>query len=373
MAERGHAAGAHDEMQAGREQHRDQDVDAEHQHIRRRPRQKRQRDQHQEQYSAEHDERARRRAERRLGFGRAAHRRVRAAQQALRARDQHHGHDQKLGDQRELGKVHGKTAERDEAEADAQGLDLGDQHGGDIGSDDRAHAADDDHDEGVGDRGQIHAEIGRLARDLERAAEPREPGADREHGREQERLVDAERAEHLAILRRGAHQAAEARAREHDIEGAEHERGDDDQESVVARHAAAEDVEGAAQAGRPRSQQVVGSPQPQHGVVDDQEKRECGEELEQFRRDIDAAQDDDLDRCADCGHHDRGEHDPAPEPDRAAERRHQRVGDIGPEHIERAVRDIDDARDAENEGEPGRDEEQARGRSEAVEGLKSEA
>jgi hypothetical protein len=83
--------------------------------------------------------------------------------------------------------------------------------------------------------------------------------------------------------------------------------------------------------------------------------------------------DDDLDRGADCGDHERGQHDPAPEPERAADRRHQRVGDVGPEHVERAMRDIDDARDAEDEGEPGRDEEQARCRSETIEGLKGEA
>ena len=95
----------------------------------------------------------------------AAYRDLRASKQTLRPRDQHDRHDQELGDQRELGKVHGKPAEVNEPDANAQRLDLGDEHGGDIGADDRAHAADDHHHKGVADGRQIHAEIGRLARE----------------------------------------------------------------------------------------------------------------------------------------------------------------------------------------------------------------
>ena len=127
-------------------------------------------------------------------------------------------------------------------------LDLGDEYGGDVGADDRAHAADDDDDEGVGDHREVDAEIGRLARDLQRAAEPGEHGAQGKDRREQHRLIDAKRAEHLPILGRRAHQSAETRAREHRVQHDEHDGRDDDQESVVARHAAAENFDGAAQA-----------------------------------------------------------------------------------------------------------------------------
>ena len=54
----------------------------------------------------------------------------------------------------------------------------------------------------------------------------------------------------------------------------------------------------------------------------------------------------------------------APEAERAVEPRRQRDGDIGAQHVERAVRDIDDARDAEDQGKPGGDEEQTGCRSE---------
>ena len=51
-----------------------------------------------------------------------------------------------------------------EADADAERLDLRDDDGGEIGASDRAHAADDDDHEGVADDGEVHAEVGRLAR-----------------------------------------------------------------------------------------------------------------------------------------------------------------------------------------------------------------
>ena len=96
---------------------------------------------------------------------------MRAAEQAVGAHDQHHRHHQEFGDQRQLREVDGHEAEIDHADADADRLHLGDDHGGEIGAGDRAHAADDDDDEGVADRDQIGGKVGRLARDLQRAAE----------------------------------------------------------------------------------------------------------------------------------------------------------------------------------------------------------
>ena len=46
-----------------------------------------------------------------------------------------------------------------------------------------AHAADHHHHEGLADRHQVEAEVGRLARQLQRAAQPGEEGAEREHAR----------------------------------------------------------------------------------------------------------------------------------------------------------------------------------------------
>ena len=70
-----------------------------------------------------------------------------------------------------LEKFSEKSGEGDKPDADAQRLDLGNEHGGDIGADDRAHAANNHHDEGIGDYRQIHAKIGGLAGELQRTAE----------------------------------------------------------------------------------------------------------------------------------------------------------------------------------------------------------
>ena len=72
-----------------------------------------------------------------------------------------------------------------------------------------------------------------------------------------------------------------------------------DQHEVVARKAAAENVDGVAQARRARTQQVLRTPQPQRRVVDHEHEREGGEQLEQLGHVIDAAQQHHLDRRTD--------------------------------------------------------------------------
>jgi hypothetical protein len=259
-----------------------------------------------------------------------------------------------------------------DADADAERLDLGDEHSGQVSTGDRAHAADHDDHESVADHGEVHQQVGRLARDLQCAAEPGEEGAEREHGGEQDSLVDAERADHLAVLRGGAHQPAEPRLGERDVKDREHDRAERDEQEVVARKTAAEDLDRAAQAGRARAEQVLRSPQPQHRVVDHQHQREGREQLEQLRRLVDAAKENDLDQRADHGDHQRRSDDAAPEAEPAADLRGEAVGEIDAQHVERAVRDIDDARDAEDQRQAGRDEEQPRCRRQPVEGLEQE-
>ena len=368
-----HAARSHDEMQAGRKQDRDQDVNAEHQRVRLRTGKQRQAEQDQQQHHAGDNERARSRADRRLDRPAAAGGCLRSSEQALRPGDQHNRHHQKLGDQREFGEIDGITRDADKPDADAQRLDLGHQYGRDVGADDRAHAADHHDDESIGDHRQVHAEIGRLARDLQRAAEAGEQRAEREYGGEQHRLIDAERAQHLAVFGGGAHQPAEARAREYEMQRDQHQRRDRDQENVVARHAPPENVDGAAQTGRPRAEQILGSPKPQRRVVDDQKQRESGEQLKQFRRRINASQQQHFDQRADDTDRDRADDDPAPEAQRAVEPGRQCNGDIGAKHIERAVRQIDDAGDAEDERKAGCDQEQTGRRRQTVDRLKGQA
>ena len=80
----------------------------------------------------------------------------------------------------------------------------------------------------------------------------------------------------------------------------------------------------------------------------------------QFGRTIDSAQQHDLDQHADHADDESGRDDAAPKAEGAANARGKSVGNVGPEHIQGPVRNIDDAGDAENKRQAGRDEKQTR-------------
>ncbi|MPN30844.1 hypothetical protein SDC9_178315 [bioreactor metagenome] len=68
---------------------------------------------------------------------------------------------------------------------------------------------------------------------MQRAAQARQQRAQCKHRREQPRLVHAQRAHHLAVLRGGAHQRAEASFGEQQVQGQQHQRPHGDQQQVI--------------------------------------------------------------------------------------------------------------------------------------------
>ena len=156
---------------------------------------------------------------------------------------------------------------------------------------------------------QVHA----LPRQLQRAAQTREQAAEEEHAGEHHALVDAERADHLAVLGRGADQRAPAGAVEQQPQQAEHHRADADQEQLIEREAQPEDVGAAAQPGRAWAQQVLRAPGHQRQVLHDQHHAEGRQQLEQLRRAIDAAQQQHLHHQPDQPDQQGGAEHPAPE------------------------------------------------------------
>ena len=123
---------------------------------------------------------------------------------------------------------------------DAQRLGESDQQRGDERSGDRSQPADDGDDEGFGDDREVHAEVGGLARQLQRAGEPGEERAHREYRREEAPLVDTQRAREDAVLGGRAGQHAEARTLEDPPQREQHGRPDGEQEEIVGRYRAAE-------------------------------------------------------------------------------------------------------------------------------------
>ena len=200
---------------------------------------------------------------------------------------------------------------------------------------------------------------------------PARQRAQEEHRREQQPLVDAERAHHLAVERGGAHQRAPARAVEEQPQGAQHHRPQHDQEQLVGRKAVAQDGDETSEARRARTQQVLRTPDGERHVLHHQHHAEGGEQLEQLGRLVDAPQEHDFNDHADDADGKRRQQHATPKANGARERHacHQRPGDVGSQHVERAVREVHDPRHAEDDGEPGRDQEQRGGAGEPVQRL----
>ena len=360
VAEGGHAAGRHQALQAGREEHEDQDLGADGDPVVAR---------HQRQQGHSEDDdphpQALARAERRPGpeRDRPGHpgRRLHPAEQPVGTDDQHDGHDHE--DEHQRHRRQHQDPERVEFGYDQR------RHEGPA---DAAEAADDHHDEGLDDDRQVHRVGYGITRDLQRAAEGREEDAEGENAGKQPFLVDAERRHHLAVLRGGPHEDAEPGAVEQQIDQAEDERAEPDEEQIVGRDHLAEDVDRALQARRPRADEVVRPPDDDGEVLDDQRHAERGEQLEQVGRAVDAAQQRHLDQRADQRHDQRSAHETAPEAERAVEPLGQRVGHIGAEHVEGAVGEVHDAGDAEDDRQPAGDEEQRRRAGEAGQELGEE-
>ncbi len=129
------------------------------------------------------------------------------------------------------------------ADADADCFHFRNDDGGEVGARNRAHAADHHHDEGITNRDQIGGEVGGFARHLQRATEAGERRAEREHAREQHRLVDAKRTHHFPVLRRRTYQPPEAGARKRKMQHQQDQRTDHDQEQVIAGQLAAEHLD----------------------------------------------------------------------------------------------------------------------------------
>ena len=149
-----------------------------------------------------------------------------------------------------------------DAKADAQRLDLGDDDRGEEGAGNRAHAADHHDDEGVADHDQVEREIGRLARHLQRAADA---GERRRRSANTTVNSSAWLTPSAPTISRSCVAARISRPkrvlRQHQMQQQKDGRADDDQEEVVAREVAAEDLDRAAQSRRARPEQVFRSPQ----------------------------------------------------------------------------------------------------------------
>ena len=222
-----------------------------------------------------------------------------------------------------------------------------------------------------GDDRQVHVEIRRLARQLQCARKARKHRAQKEHAGKQKRLIDAERAGHLAIFSGGAHQQTPASAGQHPRQRGKRDRCEHDEQHVVLRQGSAADIDRARQARRARAEQILGSPQGECYILDDEHDAERGDQLQQFGCAVESAKQQPLDQCADDADQRGSGHDRDPVSHRATfESTDERVADIRAQHHQRPVREVDDARHAEDQRQACRHHEKRRGAGHPIENLR---
>jgi hypothetical protein len=120
-------------------------------------------------------------------------------------------------------------------------------------------------------------QVGGAVRQRECAAQAGETGAEGKGQGEQQALVNAEGSDHLTVPGGSAHQGAPSGAGEQQPQGAQHDGADGDHQQVVERHALAIDFDECAQPAGAGEGQVVGSPDYQGQVLDDEDDAEGGQ------------------------------------------------------------------------------------------------
>ena len=274
---------------------------------------------------------------------------LRAAEQPPRPEDEDHRHHHEHEHEGALGD-----------DEDPERAELRYEHRGEKGAGDASHPAHHHHHEHRGEDVEVHEEVGASLRELGGAAEAREHRAEKEGAGEEPRLVHAERADHLPVLGRSPDQGAPAGAVKQQPQGAQHEEAERDEGKVVLRQPGAEQVHRPLEPRGRGAEQVLCAPHEEGEVLDDEDDAEGRDELVELRGLVHPAQDQQLDdHPDDPDGHPREEHR-HPEADRAAEELDEGVRDVRPQHVERAVREIDDPGHPEDDGKPRGDQEQGR-------------
>lgn len=142
----------------------------------------------------------------------------------------------------------------------------------------------------------------------------------------------------------------------------EHQGAQRDQGEVVLREIVAADGDGAVEPGGPRAEHVLGPPYQERCVLDDEHDPERRDQKEQLRSAVDAAQDHELDQHPDDADGQRREQERDPETEHASsDGLHDGERQVSAEHVEGPVREVEDPRDAEDDGKARGDQEERGG------------
>ena len=204
--------------------------------------------------------------------------------------------------------------------------------------------------------GEAHARGQRAHRRGQRPGKSGQQPAEREHQAVEQAGIDAERGDHARIVRGRADGLAETRLVDDQPQRqADHERCAD-QEQIERRHHAAGDEQRRHLERRRHAHRLeFDPPDDLHHVVEDEDEAVADQKLHQHVLAVDAADEQALEHEAD----ERGRRARAQDGQRvAAGELEDGQREIGAEHVEGAVGEIDDLQHAEDQRQPGGDQEQ---------------
>jgi hypothetical protein len=279
------------------------------------------------------------------------HRRQRRAERACAARAQHRSQHVR----------HERAADR---------VDQSDEDGGDEGAADRADATDDNDDKSEDQDVLAHADLHHEDRRLHQAGEAGERGAEPEHQRVEQLDIDAERADHFAVRCTSADQHAEPGAHDREIQQrSDRQRYRDNDQAIDRIIDAGNHLNGVEHLARQRQRHSRRTPDQAHQVVEENQDAERAEHVVEMVAavewpDRDDFQHDARNECRGKSEY-RADHE-------AVGRLGERRGKIGAEHVERAVRQVDEVHDAEDQRQARREQEQQHAKLHAVEALLDE-
>ncbi len=213
------------------------------------------------------------------------------------------------------------------------------------------NAANDDDDEGEDQDVLTHADLDEGQRRLHHSGKTGEGGTEPEYEGVEELNIDAERADHLAVGGTGADQHADARAHHQRIQQERNrQRRQNDNQPIERVVDSRQNLNRAEHLRRERQRQAGRPPDQPHQFVEEQQQAEGAEHLVKVIASVERPDRNHLKRHS--GHQRREQRQSDAGQETVGERC-KCCGEVRAEHVERAVRQIDQIHDAKDQGQAG--------------------
>ena len=212
----------------------------------------------------------------------------------------------------------------------------------------------------------------RLYREDGRGHQPRKTGKrgpDPEQERIEQAYVHAQDGDHARIACPRSNEHSDPRVMDDEIQPERDDEPDKDDEEAIGWISSAKNLDGAVKAVGGTHVQRLRAPDDADGLVEEKDQAECGKDLIEMIASIEGEQRCSLDDQADQhgAEHRRRTRDQ----ERSGFRKHRRA-QVGPQHVERTVRQVHKIHDAKDKRQPGRQQEQQKAVLQAVERLRQQ-